>query len=283
MAISNFSFGQKLEGNNWLFGDSIGLSFNQGPEPVLTDLNKSKSDRGPAAISDKNGNLLFYTDGEDIYNRNGQIMPNGTGISFGNRGTEKSSIISKVPGSETRYMVITIGGYFSFMYAEPQAWYTEVDITLQGGLGDVITLKKNIAIGQNVSIGMAIYDHSNGIDKWLILHKRNSTSANVSVPYSAIYAFYKITSDGISFVKQQIFIWKYIKNILVDTKDNYNSKTEIYKKYFNVLQSIDNEASVNPYYFIKLKNKIHENDIYFKSFIYIYYEIKNNLKIDKDF
>lgn len=89
----------------------------------------------------------------------------------------------------------------------------------------------------------------------------------------------------------KIYIWelkkeiisKNLKNILVDTKDNYNSKTEIYKKYFNVLQSIDNEASVNPYYFIKLKNKIHENDIYFKSFIYIYYEIKNNLKVDKDF
>lgn len=93
------------------------------------------------------------------------------------------------------------------------------------------------------------------------------------------------TNDNKNYIwdlKKEI-IWKNLKNILVDTKDNYNSKIEIYKKYFNVLQSMDNEASVNPYYFIKLKNKIHENDIYFKSFIYIYYEIKNNLKIDKDF
>lgn len=83
-------------------------------------------------------------------------------------------------------------------------------------------------------------------------------------------------------IKKEI-LNKNLKNILIDSFSDYNNKKEIYKKYFGVLQSVDLEASVNPYYFKKLLNKIAEDDIYLKSSIYIFYEIKNNLKNDKSY
>lgn len=82
--------------------------------------------------------------------------------------------------------------------------------------------------------------------------------------------------------KKSIF-QKNIKTILKENKKDYEERKEIYKKYFQVVQSVDNEASVNPYYFLKLKDKIHENDMYLKTFIYIFYEIKNNLKTNKNY
>jgi hypothetical protein len=35
---------------------------------------------GCATISNSSGQLLFYTDGITVYNRNHQVMPNGTGL-----------------------------------------------------------------------------------------------------------------------------------------------------------------------------------------------------------
>lgn len=196
------ALGQQAEGSNWLFGDSVSLSFLPGPGPNLTNLNLSSSDDGPGSISDKHGKLLFYTNGEDVFTKNGEIMPNGQGISFGPRGSRKKSIIVPKPGSANSYYVITVGGYFSLSNVAPEAWLSEVNMELNGGLGDVVEGKKNILIRQNVTIGLSVAAHSNGVDKWLILHKRIST--NTFLPGSRIYEFYLITQQGISFVKSQI-------------------------------------------------------------------------------
>lgn len=190
---------QKLEGSNWLFGDSIGLAFNQGQVPIQTNLNKSKSDRGPACISDAFGNLLFYTDGDDIYNKKGQIMPNGENISAGGRGTAKSSIITKVPGAQYRYWVIIAGGIDLFV---SELRYTEVDIRLNDGFGGIVAGKKNLLIQTEVFMGIALADHANGVDKWLILNKGRK-HINFIVPPSNTYEFYLVSNSGISFVKSQ--------------------------------------------------------------------------------
>lgn len=92
----------------------------------------------------------------------------------------------------------------------------------------------------------------------------------------------QINKDYISNLKKQI-ISDNLKQILIDSHSHYLSQKDSYKQYFQILQNLDNEASMNPYYFIKLKEKISENDMYFKSFIYMYYEIKENLKKDLNY
>ncbi|MGO8056139.1 hypothetical protein, partial [Rhizobium leguminosarum] len=62
---------------------------------------------GVATQSDKNGNLLFYTNGIDVWNRNHEIMPNGTGL-FGSQTSTQSGIIVPQPGSDSIYYVFTV-------------------------------------------------------------------------------------------------------------------------------------------------------------------------------
>ena len=66
------------QGNNWYFGAYAGLTFNTNPPTALTN-GSLLSEEGCATMSDAQGNLLFYTDGQTVYNKNHLAMPNGTG------------------------------------------------------------------------------------------------------------------------------------------------------------------------------------------------------------
>jgi hypothetical protein len=55
--------------NVWYFGYNAGLNFNTGTPTPLTDGALSIWE-GCATICDENGNLLFYTDGSSIWNKN---------------------------------------------------------------------------------------------------------------------------------------------------------------------------------------------------------------------
>ena len=64
---------------HWYFGVKAGIDFSNGyAQPDTTG--KIAVFAGCSALSDTNGNLLMYTDGFFVYNRNHQIMPNGDSI-----------------------------------------------------------------------------------------------------------------------------------------------------------------------------------------------------------
>ncbi|MBK7109633.1 MAG: hypothetical protein IPH61_11015 [Bacteroidetes bacterium] len=77
------SFSQSYN-NNWAFGDSCGLNFSSG-EPVFFET-VMESFEACASISDSAGNLLFYTNGEKVWNKNHEVMPNGEGLEIGKTG-----------------------------------------------------------------------------------------------------------------------------------------------------------------------------------------------------
>ncbi len=127
------------EANNWYFGINAGISFNSNPPVALTDGNMNVLE-GCSTISDSAGNLLFYTNGIRVWNRNHNVMPNGNDLKGGSSST-KSSIIVKKPGSKSIYGVLTVAHRFE----SPRLQYSEVDMTLQSALGDINT-NKNIPI-----------------------------------------------------------------------------------------------------------------------------------------
>jgi len=55
--------------NWWYFGQGAGINFSSG-FPVAVNNGQTNSYEGSASISDKNGNLLFYSDGNTIWNKN---------------------------------------------------------------------------------------------------------------------------------------------------------------------------------------------------------------------
>jgi gliding motility-associated-like protein len=157
------------QGNIWYFGYNAGISFNAGAPVALTNgaLNQSE---GCASIADGNGNLLFYTDGYQIYNRNHIVMPNGSGLK-GQSISAQSAIVVPLPQSQTQYYVFTIGDWFN---TNAGLNYSIVDMSLNNGLGDV-TVKNSLLI-LNANEQVTAVHHRNCQDVWIVTHEKGNNN-----------------------------------------------------------------------------------------------------------
>ena len=165
--------------DTWYFGSGAGVDFS-GPSPVALTNGVLYASEGCTSISDNNSNLLFYTDGVTVYNSNHTAMPNGTGLAGGSS-SNQAAIVVPVPGSNNTYYVFTTGDNCSGSLN-----YSIVDMTLAGGLGDVIA--KNTMLLNPVAEKITAVKDANGLDYWVLVHEGNTT---------AFYA-YKITTAGVS-------------------------------------------------------------------------------------
>ncbi|NHM07577.1 T9SS type B sorting domain-containing protein [Flavobacterium sp. CYK-4] len=123
------------ENNIWYFGDRAGLDFNSG-NPVNLNDGALVTIEGCATISNVSGQLLFYTDGKKVWDKNHHIMPNGDNLK-GHSSSTQSAIIVPKPNSNTIYYIFTTSQVADI----DGICYSEVDITLNGGLGDVNAVK----------------------------------------------------------------------------------------------------------------------------------------------
>ena len=146
------------ETTKWYFGVNAGLDFSSSPPTILTNTTMNNG-AGCATIADANGNLLFYTDGQTIWNQNHTIMANGTGLNGANWGSQ-SSIIIKQPGSSTIYYVFTTGNFSGLKYST-------VDMSLAAGLGSVTVLNTPL-IPSYYSPKISAVLHCNGTDVWVL-------------------------------------------------------------------------------------------------------------------
>ena len=139
--ISLYSYSQN-EAANWYFGYGGGIRFNQIANTVAS-VNDGQlfTNEGCASISDDTGGLLFYTDGTSIWNKNHAIMQNGFGL-FGDSSSTQSAIIVPKPNDPDIYYVFTVDNALDgFNYGLN---YSEINITLDGGLGGVTVKNTNL-------------------------------------------------------------------------------------------------------------------------------------------
>ncbi|GAA4306442.1 T9SS type B sorting domain-containing protein [Aestuariibaculum suncheonense] len=134
---SLLSFSQS-EASNWFFGDNAGIRFN--PDGTITEQTNSKlsTTEGCATISDANGNLLFYTDGVTVWNKNHMPMPNGYGL-FGDASSTQSAIVVPQPENPNIYYIFTLDTAVSRNDPDYGFNYSVVDMNLDSGLGNVTT------------------------------------------------------------------------------------------------------------------------------------------------
>ncbi|MFI5135622.1 MAG: hypothetical protein ACHQD9_07195, partial [Chitinophagales bacterium] len=153
------------QNNIWYFGTHAGIDFN-GPTPVSLSNGMLDCLEGCSSVCDFQGNLLFYTDGITAFDRNHDTMPNGTGLMGGASGTQAAMIVA-LPGSCSTFYIFTTGDHIS----NQDFRYSIVDMTLNGGYGDVVSGSKNILITSPVRENLTAVPHSNGTDFWIITHK----------------------------------------------------------------------------------------------------------------
>jgi len=80
------------EANIWYFGENAGIDFNSGTPVAISD-GQINTREGCSSFSDANGNLLFYSDGTTVWNKNHTPMPNGMGLKGHSSSTQSAMII----------------------------------------------------------------------------------------------------------------------------------------------------------------------------------------------
>lgn len=156
------------ENNIWTFGYQIGLDFNSGA-PVYFGTSMMATEEGCAAICDIAGNLLFYSNGQTVYNRSNTMMPNGSGI-LGNEGFSSTQGVGifPVPDQPGLYYLFTLS---SVGAKEHWLRYSVIDMSLNGGMGDIIPAYKNIAVDSGMSEKMVLSTMCG--HAWLITHHKD--------------------------------------------------------------------------------------------------------------
>ncbi|MDC0950357.1 PKD domain-containing protein, partial [Flavobacteriaceae bacterium] len=220
--VSILGFSQ-AEASHWYFGEGAGLIFDLSTDTVsaTTDAeNTINTNEGCSSIADFNGNLLFYTDGRNVWDKNHNIMPNANypanGL-LGDPSSTSSGLIVPKPGNPDQYYVFTVDephhqNAFAFPNqgpadqsgnslpnytfsgggnagAVPEAddgfnnglAYSLVDLSLNGGNGDVVPSEKNIQLitydptdqGQasyKCSEKITAVEHADGASYWVLTH-----------------------------------------------------------------------------------------------------------------
>lgn len=164
----NVGFAQN-EANIWYFGQNAGLDFNSGAPVALTD-GQLNTLEGCATLCNSAGQILFYTDGIKVWNRNHQVMPNGTGLMGHPSSTQSATIVQK-PGDPNIFYLVTLDAKAQVNGLR----YSEIDLRLDGGLGDV-NANKNILLYTPSCEKIAMVKHANNTDIWLITHGYNNNT-----------------------------------------------------------------------------------------------------------
>lgn len=183
------SFAQK-ENNNWVFGINAGLNFNSGnPVPFTSTLfNQHIS----ASVSDRNGNLLFYSDGINVRDKNNNVMPNGTHLMDSvilDPYFQQAAIIVPFVNDTNKYYLFCSYSYSTLdnNLVSDTIYYSVIDMQLNGGLGDVVASQKMIPLSGGLTSLMVAVPGEN-CNTWLVAHQHDTTFFNV----------YEITAAGLN-------------------------------------------------------------------------------------
>ena len=236
--LSCYEVKAQKENHQWIFGHNNGLNFNSGV-PVFFQA-ALESREGAASVSDKDGNLLFYSNGNSVWDANHNVMPNGSGL-LGN-----GSISPMVPGSSTQGVAIVQfidnrKKYYVFVleaveniifppYLLAYLRYSVVDMSLNNGLGAVIAAQKNVIVDSAIGEQMYI-SRGDGCNYWLIVH-------SLSQP---VYKAFMIDVSGIHppVVSQGIY-----KNFLSGEMKLSSDETKIALTVHTTMDTMGNPGAI---------------------------------------
>lgn len=172
----------------WIFGDHARLDFSSG-SPVLSTSNINTRE-GAASISDAAGNLLFYSNGQKVWDANLAVMPNGNGLlGNGSNGSSSQGVaIVPVVSNPDQYYLFTL---------DPQEYttsgiagylrYSVINMSLNGGSGDVVASQKDIVLDSFMSEQMTVTTTNSCAGYWLVV--RNYSTGN--------FESFKLDASGI--------------------------------------------------------------------------------------
>lgn len=150
VTVSNCSLDpNKLNRSNWLFGDYASVSFATGqpvPNNIAVANNTIKCFENAVSMSDSLGNLLFYSNGRDLWNSN-HVLVNPNSPLFG------WDLIIPSPNG---YNGTSVGGFISFPKPKSPGKYYIVCVP-------PMEIKGQPTMGQFARINYVVYDVNTGV------------------------------------------------------------------------------------------------------------------------
>ncbi|MFM2223847.1 MAG: hypothetical protein RJA07_49 [Bacteroidota bacterium] len=187
-------------------GRHCALDFRTIPPTInLNDSNKTCTLKNTCtSICDRNGEPIFYTNALRVFDKNGQVMPNGSGIDSGTYSTSyatsgsfnplfKGAVTVPFPNDSNKFYMFYLNMEWNVDggYSPEKLYYLIVDKTLNGGLGDVTIKEQTLLSGDTLSESDVLaIQHGNGKDWWIIVRKYKSNK------------YYKILVDSVGVHKQ---------------------------------------------------------------------------------
>lgn len=201
LVFSINSQAQDLRNMNWVFANGNGLNFTNATSPssfAVTTTPPFEPIEGCASVSDSLGNLLFFTDGVRLWRNLGGSYQLLTSSLLGNGSSAQNVIIIPRPDSTDNYYIVTIDG---FTGGRAGMYFSELDLSLNGGVGAFVTLNTPFTDQNgtpingsyfNNSEGVTVTPHTNGSDFWIIAHAKNNLAPNSNL------LSYLVTANGVS-------------------------------------------------------------------------------------
>jgi gliding motility-associated-like protein len=161
--------------NIWYFGDRAGLDFNVQPVVgIPAGTRTMNAPEGVSIVCDRNGDVIFYTDGDRVYDEDDTEIDSGIG---GDPTSTQSALIVQVPDDETLYYIFTtqaISGTSQYRLS-----YSLFDLKLNSGKGDIVQ--------KNITLFTRSTERITANEQWLIAHEYGNN----------IFRSYPITAQGI--------------------------------------------------------------------------------------
>ncbi|MBP7168362.1 MAG: T9SS type A sorting domain-containing protein [Bacteroidia bacterium] len=202
MVLAKHLFGQYHDAN-WIVspifnsqGSNTLIQFLQGgSSPIITSTGSTiPFNYTNASISDEHGNLLFFTNGIELYDRNLQVLAGGvlqtpytTLYSSQGLNRPQNYIFVPWPGDSNKYALFYCVPELQQVSSGPCAggwgwlsthlYFTVLDKTLNGNNGGIVSANNVALIDTLVHLsGLAVTKHANGRDWWIVVKERCSSN-----------------------------------------------------------------------------------------------------------
>ncbi|MBK7031263.1 MAG: hypothetical protein IPH45_19595 [Bacteroidales bacterium] len=178
--INECAYKRPHEADTWCFYSKIRMGFNSGSPSIQNLPSPLNSGKGCASISDKNGDLLLYTDGMLLWNKNSTLLSNTLS---GDLGSTQSSLFVPNPNGLGKYYIFTTHLLYPPPLTTNGLCYSTIHMDSISGV-DTLPVKKLLAKTPEKLTGV---QHSNGIDFWVVAHGWDNNT---------FYA-YKVSKSGV--------------------------------------------------------------------------------------
>jgi hypothetical protein len=193
--------GQFNGANVWHFGYNCVLDFNSGSPIGVGGVSFSSctASEGTSSYCDEDGNLLFYSNGINVFDINGNSFPSfqewapasiGIPLLGGGLSATNSAFIVPDPANTNEYYLFFAAEEVGYNGLSQQLGlsglsYVKVDMTPNGGLGDLTT--DLITLNSDMTEKIAVTNVCGENAYWLVCHRYNSNE----------FYSYKISENGI--------------------------------------------------------------------------------------